>query len=202
MLFTCAWKTWSHTCESHVNKLHWILKSWELRGTPCVKSVGTNFKPWKLSLGVEDDSEKSWLLHNRISSLVLAQRLHRVCNRRVTWNIREININITWPFSHLQKDQEIALLTSSHNCSQANMPTYCSPKFYPFLSLWLFCTYSKQAELPSCFMSIPPSISVVPMVQGLDRADRVDSPILPMVGTDPSSTGWNIHLCSTAKVQR
>lgn len=39
-LFTCAWKTPSHTCESHVNKWDWILKSWELLETPCVKSVG------------------------------------------------------------------------------------------------------------------------------------------------------------------
>lgn len=57
------------------------------------------------------------------------------------------------PLSHLQKDQAIALLTCSHECSQANIPTYCPPGFYPFLLLGLFFTYRKQAELPSCCMS-------------------------------------------------
>lgn len=119
---------------------------------------------------MEDHSEESWLLHKRISSLVLAQHLHCVCNRSVAWNVREMNINFTWPLSYLQKYQEIALLTFSHNCSQANVPTYCPPKFYhPFLSLGLFCTYCKQAELPSCCMSIPLLFSMVPVVQGWGR---------------------------------
>lgn len=210
MLFTCPWKTRSHTCESHVNKWDWILKSWELLETPCVKSVGTNLNLCKLFLGVEDHSEESWLSHKRISSLFLAQRLHCVCNRTVTWNVREINTNITWPLSHLQKDQEIVLLTCSHNCSQANMPIYCPPKPYPFLSLGLFCTYCKQAELPSCCMSIPLLFPWCPWIRdeagqaGLSTSPAF--PILPMVGTDPSSTGWNTTFSqqpsSRAKLER
>lgn len=205
MLFTCAWKTRSHTCESHVNKWDWILKSWELLETPCVKSVGTNLKPCKLFLGVEDHSEESWLPQKRISSLFLAQRLHCVCNRSVTWNVTEININITWPLSHLQKDQEIVLLTCSHNCSQANVPISCPPKSYPFLSLGLFRTYLKQAELPSCCVSIPFLFPWCLWIRdeagqaGLSTSPAF--PILPMVGTDPSSTGWNTLLSSAAKFQ-
>lgn len=160
---------------------------------------------------MEDHSEESWLLHKRISSLVLAQRLHHVCNRSVTWNIREVNINFTWPLSYLQKDQEIALLTCSYNCSQANMPTYCPPKFYhPFLSLGLFCTYCKQAELPSCCMTIPLFFPWCPWSRNeAGQAELITSPaspILPMVGTDPSSTAGTLTFPqqpkSTAKLER
>lgn len=171
MLFTCAWKTQSHTCESRVNKWDWILKSRELLETPCVKSVGTNLKPCNLFLGVEDPSEESWLLHKRISSLVLAQRLHRICSRSVTWNVREININITSPTYRK---------TKKLHCSQfsqlqpGNVPTYCPPKFYPFLSLLHLLQTSWAAQL---LHEHPLPFSMVPMLQTWGRVDH--QPSLP-----------------------
>lgn len=91
-----------------------------------------------------------------VTSQSLAQCPHHVCNSSAIQNMSKRNQELTspdHPSPTYRKAKQFALLTCSHECSQANIPTSCLPGFYPLALLGLFCICQKQSKLPICCVS-------------------------------------------------
>lgn len=141
---------------------------------------------------MEEISDRSQLLNERVTSLFPAQRLHHVCNSAVMWNSSKRNQP-----SHHQSPSPTYRKTKELHCSlivmNAARQTY--PPSFCFLGSFASTANKAWAGSPCSLWCL--------QCQGW--APSTASPVLPTVGTKPTCAlgarpGWHTSLL-TSKVQ-